>query len=143
MSKAQSSGHRPDSDGKKTSALAPVAVSMWALSAAAAAALLYLVTPDGAIILGSLDVALPLVTELALSTGTFLHESTGLLVFAGALLVTLLPYLLGARGNTATKAYFAMAMFGLLVTAASWYALSHPIDLLARQLDLPAMPFGK
>ncbi len=143
MSKEPTSAQRPDSDSNKPSALAPVAVVMWTIAAAGSVALLYLAAPDGALILGGLDVELPMVTEFALAAGAFLHQSTGLLMVVGAVLATLLPYVLGARGKIATKAYLTMAMFGLLIGIATWYCLSHPIDLLAQRLDLPAMPFGK
>ncbi len=143
MSKQQTSGDRPNADTRKPSALAPVAVAMWALAAAGSVALLYFATPDSALILGGLEGELPMVTELALSAGAFLHQSTGLLIVVGAVLATLLPFVLGARGKTATTAYFAMTLFGLLIGAATWYCLSHPVDLLAQHLELPALPFGK
>ncbi|MHC5063983.1 MAG: hypothetical protein ACYTG5_08410 [Planctomycetota bacterium] len=124
--------------------LALIAGGFWLFAAGALLALLYTATPEGAVVLGSMDVELPGITELTLATGAYLHADQNMMIAVGALIASLLPLLLGARGKFTTRAYFGLAVLALLATAGAWLALSHPLDILSQQLGDPsAAPPGR
>ncbi len=142
MGKKQQS-KKSKSAEKSQGKLALIAGAFWLFAAGILLTLLYSSTSDSAVVLGSLEVELPGITELTLATGAYLHADYNLMIAVGALIASLIPLVLGARGPFSTRAYFGLAVLALLGTTAVWLALSHPLDILSQQLGDPSAPMGR
>ena len=128
---------------RKSRIPATVAASVWMVSAVVLLILLRLMHSDAPILFESLGVDLPGLTREALRAASFVSEVTNLLIVAGALVLTLVPFLLGARGGTAAKVYFTLTFLTVLGIAATWFAVNQPLNLLSDKLDTHAAPFGR
>ena len=98
---------------------------------------------DAAELFAALEVDLPGLTRVALDAATFVSEGTNLLIVAGALVLTLTPFVLGARGGTAARVYFTLTFLAVLGIAGTWFAVNQPLNLLRDKLNTHAMPFGR
>ena len=108
--------------------------SLWLVSGAALLAVFWVYVPGRLRVFEALEVDLPALTVLCLQVGMKLRSTVGLAVVAGAVLLGVLPFLLGARGPRAAKAYGALAVVTLLATAGCWFSVSHPVSDLQNRL---------
>ncbi len=136
--------HAPDQVAPRKSRVpATVAAALWTVSAVVLLILLRLMHSDAPKLFEALDVDLPGLTRVALQAASFVSEGTNLLIVAGSLVLTLVPFLLGARGRTAAKVYFTLTFLAVLGIAATWFAVNQPLSLLSDKLDTHAAPFGR
>lgn len=136
--------HAPSQVAPRKSRIpATVAASVWIVSAVLLLILLRLMHSDAPKLFASMEVDLPGLTREALRAASFVSEVTNLLIVTGALVLTLVPFLLGARGRTTAKVYFALTFLAVLGIAATWFAVNQPLSLLSDKLDTHAAPFGR
>ncbi len=117
-----------------------VAFAAWVASALTFVALLYVHTPRATTIFAAFDFQLPTLTELLLRLGNALRSNEGLLVAAGVLTATLLPFALGFCLKQAVKLYGAAALLALTGIGLTWLGLIQPLDVLAEQLNSSPPP---
>ncbi len=145
--RAETRGGRIHASGqvapKKSRVRATVGAGLWTVSAVLLLIILRLMHSDAPQLFEALGVDLPILTRTALQAASFVSEMTNLLILGGALVLTLVPFLLGARGRTTAKVYFALTFLAVLGIAATWFAVNQPLSLLRDKLDTHAAPFGR
>ena len=131
--------NQTDSGRPKWCAWAWCTFGLWLVSGAALLVVFWVYVPAGLGAFEALEVELPALTVLFLQVGMKLRSIVGLGAVAGAFLLSVLAFILGARGPRAAKVYGALSVATLLTTAGCWFSVVHPLSNL--QDRLPAAEF--
>lgn len=120
---------KTSSKKRAKSALTLPLCAVWLIAAAGALFALHSWTPGAQAMFASLQLEAPTVTQWFLPLGQWLTAATtNLLIAAGAVVLTLLPFLFGLRAKVGATFYGALALVGLLMVGGAWLGLKRPTE---------------
>ena len=119
---------------REHSSFASFAAFLWVVAAIGLAVVTCDVHSRSHRIYAQLELPAPGIVEGALQAGAFIRSDIGFVLACGAGLLSLLPFLFGARGRGIAISYLLAALLAAGTATLIWFSNAHALQLLAEKM---------